>query len=78
MILAEKLAGDGDIDAAVGFVRLNLEFYPESIQTYVLWAKILNASGDRPGARESLEKALQIEPENQWIRQMLAGLESAG
>jgi len=77
LVLAEQMAGAEETDAAIGFINLNLEFYPESVQTYVQWAKILNARGDKTGAVDSLRKALKIDPGNQWLTQMLASLESA-
>jgi len=77
MSLAERLAASDDTDAALGFIKLNLEFYPESIQSYVGQAKILNAKGDKSAARNSLTKALEIRPESKWIKQKLASLEPA-
>lgn len=76
MVLAERLAKEDETAAALGFVNLNLEFYPESVQTHVLLAKILSATGDKPAARRSLQKALKIEPENQWLKKMLARLDA--
>ena len=76
MIVAEELAGANDFEAALGFLNLNLEFYPESARTYVLQAQIHNANGDVPAARKSFHKALEIEPENQWTQRMLAALDA--
>jgi len=77
LTLMENLAKDDQTDAALGFANLNLEFFPESVRTYVEQAKILNTKGDKSGAKESLQKALEIRPDSKWIKRMLSSLEPA-
>ena len=77
LTLVGDFAKADETDAALGFINLNLEFYPESVQTYIQQARILNTQGDKSGAQESLRKALEISPDNKWIKQMLGSLESA-
>ena len=73
--LGESLAKGGDHDAALGFVDLNLEFFPESTPALVLKARILAAAGEKDAARGVLLKAVELEPENQWIRGLLRELD---
>lgn len=77
MVLAEKLAGAGDHAAALQFTDLNLEFNPESARTHVFKARLQIDMGDKDGARESLLRAIELEPENPWNRQLLEQLDSS-
>ena len=75
MILAERMAEKDDIAAALGFLALNLEFYPRSSGSYVLKGQVLTASGDNPAARESYQRALEIEPGNPWTQRLLDAMD---
>jgi hypothetical protein len=74
-VLAD-VAGDlaqqkGDVEGAVMIAKLNLEFYPEDVQTLVLLGQLYNQQGNTDAAVESLEKALALEPDNRWAKQAL-------
>ena len=69
--LAERLAAAQDVPGALAMLDLNLEFNPEYGRGFAMKAQIQAQSGDIEGARESLQKAIEIEPENQWYKQML-------
>lgn len=75
MRVAENYGVSGDYDTALGFINLNLEFFPQSSRTYVLRAQVLAETNDIAGARENYEKALELEPESNWIKQQLAELD---
>ena len=75
MRLAEDFGARGDYDEALGFIDLNLEFFPQSSRTYVLRAQVLTETGDIDGARENYRKAIELEPESGWLKQQLAGLD---
>ncbi|MDH3428995.1 MAG: c-type cytochrome [Gammaproteobacteria bacterium] len=75
MRLAEFYGVNGDYDAALGFIDLNLEFFPRSSRTYVLRAQVLAETDDIAGARRDYERALELEPESAWIKQQLAELD---
>ena len=64
------------LDAALGFLDLNLEFYPQSVRTLVLQGQVLAAKGDKPVARESYVKALALEPDIMWTRRLLDTLDA--
>ncbi len=74
MILAEEMAAIDDSVAALGFLDLNLQFYPQSSNSYVLQGQIFAADGNVSAARTSLTKALEIDPGNPWTQQLLSGL----
>ncbi|MGB3728230.1 MAG: c-type cytochrome [Thermodesulfobacteriota bacterium] len=71
MRMVETFGASDQIDAALAYAALNLEFYPQSSRTYVLRGQIHVATGDIDAARSDMEKALEIEPQSQWIRRQL-------
>jgi len=73
---AENLAVENDLDAALGIIDLDLEFYPNSSRTYVLRAQVLTEQGDTVGARKNYTEALSISPDSAWIKQQLENLDA--
>jgi tetratricopeptide (TPR) repeat protein len=61
-------------DEAIKFLQLNLETFPRSARTYVALAGAQQAKQDTAGAIASLEKALEIEPNNAGARRTLEQL----
>jgi len=64
--------------AAVALLKLNLEFYPQSVPTLGALATQSVAVGDTAGAVDALNKALAIQPNNQQLRGMLGRLRPGG
>ena len=60
--------------AAIAILKLNLEFFPQSMATYQNLANITVASGDTAGAIEVINRALAIQPENNQLRNLLQRL----
>lgn len=77
MVVAESLAAKDDHGAAIRFLDLNLEFSPDYARTYVLKAMIQARGGDEDAARENLLKAIELEPDNPWNRQLLENLDNS-
>lgn len=71
MQLAE---GKKDYAGATQILKLNLEFSPKDADTYVTLGRVQQAQGDNAAATASLEKALQLDPNNRWAKQMLQRL----
>jgi tetratricopeptide (TPR) repeat protein len=69
--VAGSLAQKNDTEGAVVIAKLNLEFYPEDVQTLVLLGNLYSAQGNTDAAISSLEKALELEPDNRWAKQTL-------
>ncbi len=78
MVVAESLAARGDHEAAIGFLNLNLELNPQYARGYVLKANMLAETGNKAAARENLLKAIELEPDNPWNRQLLENLDNSG
>lgn len=74
MITAESMAENDELDAALGFLDLNLEFYPASARSFVIQAQVLTAKEDIPAARVSFLRALEIQPGNHFTQRMLDAL----
>ena len=61
-------------DDAMRFLQLNLEFYPQSMVTYTAMAQGQAQRGDTTSAIATLNKALEIMPNNGQVRRMLSML----
>lgn len=64
--------------AAVAILKLNLEFFPQSMPTYLNLANISVAMGDTAGAVEAINRALAIQPENNQLRNLLQRIKPPG
>ena len=73
--LAERLVEQDKPDDAVAFLHLNLEMYPESWQTHVVFGQFYMQQEDNENAIASLEKAYELNPVP-WIQQQLERLKS--
>ena len=62
--------------ASIPLLRLNLEFYPKSVRSYAQIAFAYTRSLDDDSAIATLEKALEIEPDNGELRGQLEQLKS--
>jgi hypothetical protein len=60
--------------AAAALLKLNLEFFPQSVPTYAALAQTLVQAADTAGAVEALTKALEIQPDNAQLRAQLTRL----
>jgi len=75
MRLAEDYGAADEFDAALRFVNLNLEFFPQSFRSYAVRAQVLAERGDIAGARRDFAKAIELEPGSAWLKQQLADLD---
>jgi len=75
MRIAENYGASGEFNNALGFIDLNLEFFPKSSRTYVLRAQVKTELQDFEGARGDYTKALEIEPNSDFIKRQLASLD---
>jgi Flp pilus assembly protein TadD len=60
-----------DFDGAIKLLNLNLEFAPKDSETWTLLGQAQFQKGDKAAATASLEKALQLDPENRHAKQVL-------
>ena len=61
-------------DNAITWLNLNLEFYPKSSRTYQTMAQAYQRKGDKDAAVKALEKAVELDPNNNQAKQQLQQL----
>jgi hypothetical protein len=64
--------------AGIAILKLNLEFFPQSVPTLQNLATVSVAAGDTAGAIDAINKALAIQPDNNQLRNMLQRLKPGG
>jgi hypothetical protein len=64
--------------AGMAILKLNLEFFPQSVPTLQNLANVSVAAGDTAGAVDAINKALVIQPNNNQLRNMLQRLKPPG
>jgi len=75
---AEQLAQQHeDVDGAIALVELNLRHNPESAYSHLILGQLLAEKGDKEAAIASVERAIELEPDNRWARRTLERLKSA-
>jgi len=63
--------------AAIALLKLNLEFYPQSVPTLTSLAQQSVQAGDTAAAIDAVTKALAIAPDNQQLKGYLARLKGS-
>jgi len=76
LVLAQRLVANNRPDDALSFLQLNTEFYPKSARTYVAMSQAYGRKNDKDNQIKSLEKASELDPENQQIKGQLQRLKS--
>jgi hypothetical protein len=61
-------------DDALAYLQANLEYYPKSARTYLLMSQIHQAKNDKDAAIKDVEKALEIDPNNNQAKTRLQQL----
>lgn len=74
LALAQRATQAGRPDEAIAWAQLDLEFYPRSARAYVSLGTAYNAKKDTANAMASLQKALELDPQNQQAQRMLEQL----
>ena len=73
--VAETLAQEkGDLPGAGKFIDLALEMDPKDADVYVVKAQLQLAGGDKAAAKASVQKALELDPQNRHADQLLKQL----
>lgn len=72
--MAQRASAAQKYDDALAYLQANLDYYPKSARTYAAMAQIKNARGDKPGAVQALEKAIELDPANAQLKNQLAQL----
>ncbi|MEM7282555.1 MAG: c-type cytochrome [Pseudomonadota bacterium] len=72
--VAERLVASNQTDGALKFLDLNIEFDPGAWMSHVAKGRIHARGGDKLAARKCLESALEIDPNNAFIKNMIREL----
>src|SRR5688572_18680377 len=64
--------------AAIAILRLNLEYFPQSIPTLTNLANISVAMGDTAGAVAAINQALAVQPDNNQLKNLLTRIKPPG
>jgi tetratricopeptide (TPR) repeat protein len=75
--LAAQSLTNNKPDDALAYLKLNLEFYPKSSQTYVGLSQVHARKNDRAAAIKDLEQALSLDPKNAQAQRQLDQLKAA-
>ncbi len=74
--LATQLAGADQASAAIAFLELNAELYPQELMSYFFLGELHAKGGDKKKAIESFEKALAINPKHPIVQRKLEQLKA--
>ena len=75
--VAETLARDHeDVDGAISIEEMNLELNGESAYSYIMLGQLQARKGDKEQAVASINKALELEPDNGYAKRVLEQLKS--
>jgi tetratricopeptide (TPR) repeat protein len=72
--LGDRLAREGNVDAAIAMFQLNAEFYPKSAEIDLRLGELFVRKGDKERAIASFKAALEKQPNNPRAKQRLAEL----
>jgi tetratricopeptide (TPR) repeat protein len=74
LTMAQRANTANKSDDALAYLQSNLEYYPKSSRTYAAMAQLKNAKGDKAGAIQALEKAVELDPNNAQLKTQLQQL----
>jgi tetratricopeptide (TPR) repeat protein len=74
---AERLASErGDIAGAIAIMKMNIEFNPDEAYSHLFLGQLYQTSGDKAAAIASVEKSLELDPNNNRAKAMLEKMKS--
>jgi tetratricopeptide (TPR) repeat protein len=74
LTIAQRANAAQKPDDALTYVQANLEYYPKSVRSYLLMSQIHQAKNDKDAAIKDVEKALEIDPNNNQAKARLQQL----
>jgi Tfp pilus assembly protein PilF len=72
-LMAPAMFG-GDVNKAIESFQKSLVLDPQQDETWVWLAQAFKKKGDKPQAREAIDKALLLNPKSQFARNAAASL----
>jgi hypothetical protein len=76
-MLAERLAGEKNLEGAIAVQEFNVKVNPDLATSYSLLANLYQQKGDLAAARASIEKAIALEPHEAFYKRRLQELRPA-
>lgn len=74
VIVGQRLIQANKPDDALALLQLNTEFYPQSARTYISMFQAYQRKNDTASAIKSLEKAVELDPQNAQAKRLLEQL----
>ena len=74
---AQRATNANKADEAIAWLQLNLEYFPLSSRTYVGLSQAQQKKNDKEAAIKSLEKAVELDPQNAQTKRQLDQLKGA-
>lgn len=76
--VAERLAQEeSDLEGAILLMKLNLEFHPSAASSHLMLGQFYMASGANDEAIASVQRAIELEPDNEFAKSTLGRLQQA-
>ncbi len=76
--VAETLAGQKqDADGAIKILELNAKHHPDAAYTLMMLGQLHMMKGDKAAAQSALERAIELEPDNDRAKAMLERVKSS-
>jgi tetratricopeptide (TPR) repeat protein len=72
--MGQRAIGADRVDNAIAWLNLNLEYYPKSSRTYQTLAQAHQRKNDKDAAIKDLEKAVELDPNNNQAKAQLQQL----
>jgi tetratricopeptide (TPR) repeat protein len=72
--IAQRAGAAQKPDDALAYLQANLEYYPKSARTYLLMSQVHQTKNDKDAAIKDVEKALEIDPNNNQAKTRLQQL----
>jgi tetratricopeptide (TPR) repeat protein len=70
--VAESLAQErDDLDGAIAIMKLNVEMNPDAAFSHLMLGQFYAANGDKAAAIASIERSLELQPDNDRARKLL-------
>jgi tetratricopeptide (TPR) repeat protein len=72
--IAQRATAAQKADDALAYLNANLEYFPKSSRTYAAIGQVKNGKGDKAGAVQAYEKAVELDPNNAQAKAQLESL----
>jgi len=75
-VAEEQAQRRNDTDGAIALMQLNVELNPEAAYSHLLLGQLYASRGDKQAALASVQRCLDLEPDNSWAKRTLERLQA--